>query len=106
MKVTYCDLCGTAIKNNTGVILLKFNQMDNPTMMSYTSFLDILEQSMKEICPTCAMIIDEIFKLRYYNLSKLNQELFGIYKLESSDKVKQTKHLTKGKDNEKHPHNK
>lgn len=97
MRVNYCDLCGQPIKERTQIILLKFQTSESVTQMSYTSFLDVLEKSMKEICPTCSIIIDEIFKLRLNNLTKLSNDLLAIYKTPLIDKDKKNK----GKDNEK-----
>ena len=89
MKVNYCDLCACPLKENDYYILYICKSSDSPKLiqneMDYYQYLQKVQKEIKEICPQCKLIIDEIFKLRFQNLSKLSLELLGIYSEPSKD---------------------
>ena len=88
MRISYCDLCGSVVKDGSQFYLYVANAADNTPDInnrdSYAQFLGELYKDVKEICPKCKYVIDKIFELRLQNLSKLNEELLGIFKLEST----------------------
>jgi len=46
----------------------------------YYGQISKVEKEVKEVCPECKKILDEIFKLRKGKLNELSEELLGIYK--------------------------
>lgn len=91
MLVTYCDLCGQPIKDNESYRLYVaepvYKNQQNDEEQSYYGYLDKVQKNTKEICPTCKKIIDEIFKLRLENISKIVQYITDVYNLPSKDKI-------------------
>ena len=82
-RVEYCDLCDSPLKNREYYLLhIAFanavSHYDN--VEDYYKYVDKLEKEVKDLCPTCKEIIDEIFKLRKGKLNELSEELLGIYK--------------------------
>jgi hypothetical protein len=95
MKVNYCDICNTPLKEHDFYILYIAPPKDKnfqPTDMSdYYSYLEKVEKEVKDICPSCKKLMDEIFRLRLQNLNQINDELFGIYNLSSKKEKKNGK---------------
>ena len=85
MKVNYCDLCGVPLKDGEYFTLYVASPVKSKeeaeTINNYYDYLAKVEKEVKDICPTCKRLIDEIFKLRLQNLNQINDELFGIYEL-------------------------
>ena len=90
MKMNYCDLCGCPIKGDNSYVMYiaKSNSINITNENDYYNYLKKLEKEVKEICPQCKLIIEEIFKLRYQNLNQISLELLGIYQKESKEPPK------------------
>jgi hypothetical protein len=85
MKVNYCDICNTPLKEHDFYTLYIAPPKDRnfkPTDVNdYYNYLNEVEKEVKDICPSCKKLMDEIFRLRLQNLNQINDELFGIYNL-------------------------
>jgi hypothetical protein len=91
MRIDYCDICGQPIKGNDFWTLYMTHDTHKAQEASdfyndYQNYLKKLEKETKDICPSCKLLIDEIFKLRLQNLNQINLELLGIYDLPSYNK--------------------
>lgn len=83
MKVIYCDLCGTPLKEGTSWVLYISSPTDGVYNgeESYNTYLGRIEKGCKELCPTCKYVFDKMFELRLTKLSQLAEELEKIYKI-------------------------
>ena len=100
MQVDYCDLCNQPLKENQYWLLFVSSPNDRITNQNYFEYMEKVKKGTKEICPTCKLIYDEIFRLRLKNLSQLAIKLLGIYEL-SSDSIKKVKKFKKNIKDEK-----
>lgn len=57
----------------------------------YYHALDNVQKKVKEICPSCKELFDEVFRLRRQNLSAVNLELLGMYNIAPYDDKKKKK---------------
>ena len=101
MRIDYCDICHTALKEADFWTMYCTHDSNNSqeTISSsedYQSYIKKVEKDIKEICPNCKKLMDEIFKLKLQNLNALNQELLGIYNLQTKSPIKEKK---RGKEN-------
>jgi hypothetical protein len=83
-----CDLCGSPIKEEDFyTISIVGNKQKNQihTNDDYYNTLSSIVRDIKDICPTCKQLIDEIFRLRKDNLYRISEELLGIWKLKEKD---------------------
>lgn len=81
-----CDVCGMPIKEGDyWTLSMVGNKQKNQiyTAQDYYDTMGRLIKEIKDICPACKLIIDEIFRLRRDNLYLLSEELLGIWKLKS-----------------------
>jgi len=84
MKVNYCDLCGVPLKDGeyfTLYIASPVNKENAEAITNYYDYLAKVEKEVKDICPSCKKLMNEMFKLRLQNLNQISDELFGIYDL-------------------------
>ena len=82
MDVKYCDLCNIPLKEKDYYLLyiIKPILMTNTNnQYDYIALLQKVEKEVKDVCPRCKTIIDEIFRLRMQNLNQLSLELLGMY---------------------------
>ena len=94
MQVNYCDLCNQPLKENDYYVLFVSTPKIYLSGKDYFDYMEKVRKETKEICPTCKLVFDEIFKLRLQNLSQLAINLLGIYEL-SSDSIKKIKDYKK-----------
>jgi hypothetical protein len=99
MHVSYCDLCGTPLKENNYYMLYtsepkntNFNEMND-----YYNYLKKVEQGVKEVCPSCKHIFDKIFELKLERLSELANEINFTYNLPSKKNPKERKNEKENK---------
>jgi hypothetical protein len=108
--VHYCDLCAVPLKGTGAIYTLYISKMDandyendaddaNNTARLHKHIKDI-ERDIQEICPSCKLVYDKIFELRFQNLSMIASDLLGIYNLKSRESVQEKeakkKRKTKG----------
>lgn len=85
-RVYYCDLCNVPLKDNDPnqyilyVIEAKELSQHFEENDDYVRYLERIDKQLKRICPICKHVFDNVFKLRMENLSKISDELLGIYK--------------------------
>ncbi len=90
--IPYCDTCGVPLKEGQYHILYSYDAKTPPPSPAdytdrnlfyreYNNYLEDMQKKAKMICPTCKMVIDKIFELRFKNLCQLSNELLGIYNL-------------------------
>jgi hypothetical protein len=95
MQINYCDLCNLPLKNNDYYhFYITESQKEKSSynnLEDYYSYLNMVKQEIKDICPKCKEVIDRIFELRMENLSRLSEELLGIYKLQLKPNPKEGK---------------
>jgi len=84
MKVVYCDLCGSPIKQIK--YLLKYFKYHVNEETDSPSRFNSFSSSEKEICETCKEMIDNIFKLRMEGILKLAKDLKTIYQMPVKNK--------------------
>ena len=100
MQVSYCDLCGIPLKEGTYFMLYatKPQNITYDEIEGYYKQLKEVQKEVKEICPSCKYVFDEMFRLRLVNLSELVDEINLIYNLTSKKNPKERKN---GKTEEK-----
>jgi hypothetical protein len=79
-----CDLCGIPIKDDDyyTISIVGSKQKNHiHTNEDYYNTLNKIVKDIKDICPNCKILIDEIFRLRRDNLCKISEELLGIWRL-------------------------
>lgn len=89
MQYINCDLCGLPVKEidyYTLSIIGNHEKNKIKDTNGYYRYLDKITKEIKDICPTCKLVIDEIFKLRRNNLHLISQDLLGIYELPPKEK--------------------
>jgi hypothetical protein len=88
MIVTYCDLCDVPLKEDDfySINLMHCKDAKASDLGEYYATLDKVKREMKEICPNCKILIDQIFKLRYQNLAGITEDLLGIYSLPAKER--------------------
>lgn len=100
MKVEFCDLCGNPMKPDTSCTLYATSfdvrmpniddfESNEDYVRAYLQYLKYLEKEIKEICPTCKNIIDQIFSKRMIGILKLAKDLKTIYELPTKDETKE-----------------
>ena len=103
MKIEYCDICDTPLKNGDFWTLYMTHDANKTQdaqdfYNDYQNYIKRLEKEVKDICPSCKRLIDEIFRLRLQNLNQINLELLGIYDLPSYNKKDKKNGKEKNKD--------
>lgn len=94
MKVIYCDLCGSPIKEVKWILLCTKYTVDSEDSYNNNVFQ---HKDNQEICDNCKHLIDQIFKYRMEGILKIAKDLKHIYELptkESKSNKKNKKHLT------------
>ena len=93
MRVEYCDLCASPLKENNYWMLYvseprdtNFNEIED-----YAVYMKRVEREVKEICPSCKHIFDKMFELKLQRLSELTEELNLTYKLPTKPNPKERK---------------
>jgi len=93
MRVEYCDLCASPLKENNYWMLYvseprdtNFNEIED-----YAVYMKRVEREVKEICPSCKHIFDKMFELKLQRLSELTEELNLTYKLPTKLNPKERK---------------
>ena len=83
MLINYCDLCGVALKEDDfySIHTVSAKDANIKDLTEYYAALNKAQENVQDICPNCKILMDQIFKLRFQNLSQINQELLGIYSL-------------------------
>ena len=73
MNITYCDLCGVALKEHDYYLLFieSPKRTNDSPITSANDYINKIRESTKEICPRCKAIHDRIFELRLNKLSQL-----------------------------------
>ena len=96
MKVLYCDLCMTPLKeNNTWMLYIasptnnRGGDFEEPA--EYYNYLQKVQKEVKEICPTCKHIFDKMFELRLQKLSELTDEIKYDFSLKAKQNPKERK---------------
>jgi hypothetical protein len=82
-KIDYCDLCDVPLKEGNYYMLYITSASSIPKYASeedYYQHLDKVQKEVKELCPTCKEIIEQIFKLRKEKLGELTDEILSMYK--------------------------
>lgn len=64
-------------------IIGRKNSQSIITTEQYYDNLNRIIKEIKDICPICKQVIDEIFRLRKNNLYLLSEELYGIWRLKN-----------------------
>jgi len=82
-KVEYCDLCEVPLKESDYYMLYitcasSMPQSDN--VEEYYQNLNKVQKQVKELCPDCKEIFDQIFKLRKEKLGELADDILDMYK--------------------------
>jgi hypothetical protein len=92
MHVTYCDLCSQPLKDgNLCMLYIAEPRNINYEKLDYYSYLNNIEKSAKEICPSCKHIFDRMFELRLHRLCELAEEINLTYNLPSKKNPKERK---------------
>jgi len=96
MKIEYCDICDTPLKDGDFWTLYLTHDTNKAQDVQdfyndYQNYIKRLEKEVKDVCPSCKKLIDEIFKFRLQNLNQINNELFGIYELQTKPNPKDRK---------------
>jgi len=100
MNVSYCDLCGTPMKesnyymlyvHNPGVKVPDASDFDNVTDYhhAYYRYIMNVQKETKEICPTCKHVFNKMFELRLQRLSELADEIWKEFQLPSRKNPKE-----------------
>jgi len=87
-NVSYCDICSTPLKDKDYYKLYITKYTDGSEIKTeddYYKYLDFIQKQLRDVCPSCKVLIDEIFRLKLKNISALNTELIGLFSLPSSD---------------------
>jgi hypothetical protein len=91
VQVSYCDLCGTPLKEGNYLMLYiceprntNFNEIGE-----YMEYMKKVERGVKEICPSCKHVFDRMFELRLERLSELAGEIMNTYNLPSKKNPKE-----------------
>ena len=92
MNVIYCDLCSNPIKGKKWRMQWEKYSLEAEFTPLKGTFSQVEKE--KEVCPTCKLIIDQIFKKRMVGVIKLASDLKTIYEMP-------VKIPTQKKDNEK-----
>jgi len=93
MEISYCDLCGSVMKENNyySLYVAKPHEKDIDTSEDYVNYCSKVKREMKEICPSCYHVFNKMFDLRLHRLSELSEELNNIYNLKSKENPKDKK---------------
>ena len=93
MRVEYCDLCASPLKENNYWMLYvseprdtNFNEIED-----YAVYMKRVEREVKEICPSCKHIFDKMFELKLQRLSELTEEITYTFELPTKPNPKETK---------------
>ena len=91
MQVSYCDLCGSALKEgNFFTLYIKDPHVQHfDDEEEYWKAVAKIQRDVKEICPTCKHIFDRMFELRIQKLYELTEEINSIYELPSKKNPKE-----------------
>jgi hypothetical protein len=81
-KVEYCDFCDVPLKEGKYYILHMVSASALPrydNVEEYYEQVSKVEKEVKELCPTCKEVFDQIFKLRKERIGELADEIMGLY---------------------------
>jgi hypothetical protein len=88
----YCDLCLSPFKEDDMYILRVSPPLTEDEIKAYyannNDYWNKIKNEIKEICPTCKMLIDKIFQLRRDNLCELANQIETMYRLDINTKKK------------------
>jgi hypothetical protein len=88
LDILYCDICGSPVKDKDYYKLYITKYTDGSEIKTedeYYKYLDFIQKQLKDVCPSCKVLLDEIFKLKFNNVSAINAELLGIFNLPVKD---------------------
>ena len=95
MELHYCDLCDCALKEKDYYVLYCSSSARDTQAINneadYYQAIDNVQKKVREICPACKELFDEVFRLRRQNLSAVNLDLLGMYNLAPYEDKKKKK---------------
>jgi hypothetical protein len=93
VQVNYCDLCGVPMKENDyySINIMYCQDAKANDLEGYYAALNKVQKEMKEVCPNCKTLIDQIFRLRFQNLAAISDDLLGILSLPALPPPKERK---------------
>ncbi len=87
MKIHFCDVCDLAIKDGEKSFLILVCEADfNKNLYGRGSL-----ENIKEICPTCRKIIEDLFALRLAGVAKLTKQIKDSFNTKFRAKIKKRK---------------